>query len=379
VIERSSDRTRVIALVTDAIAPYHRGGKEQRYQALAPRLARDAEVHVYTMNWWRGPRVRRDGDVVYHAIAPLVPLYAGERRSIREALVFAVCCLRLLFARFDVIEADHMPYVQLLPLKLVSLMRRRRLVVTWHECWGRAYWDEYLGPLGRIGWLCEMLSTRLPDAIIAASPQTAERLRELAGDRPIIVAPNGVDRAAIDAAAPAEDGSDIVVVGRLLSHKRVDLLLDAVARLRERGLELAVEVVGSGPEGKALRAQRDRLRLGAHVRFLDQVHGQTALYGRLKAAQVAVFPSEREGFGIAVLEALACGTPVVTTSAPDNLARHLVTESGGGVVCAPEAGAIADAIEQLLDSASAGSGVDEGWLADYEWDAVARRVAGALS
>jgi hypothetical protein len=48
-------------------------------------------------------------------------------------------------------------------------------------------------------------------------------------------------------------------------------------------------------------------------------------------------------------------------------------------VCAPEAGAIADAIEQLLDSASAGSGVDEGWLADYEWDAVARRVAGALS
>jgi glycosyltransferase involved in cell wall biosynthesis len=80
-----------------------------------------------------------------------------------------------------------------------------------------------------------------------------------------------------------------------------------------------------------------------------------------------------------VLEALACGTPVVTTSAPDNLARHLVTESGGGVVCAPEAGAIASAIEQLLDSASAGSGVDEGWLADYEWDAVARRVAGALS
>jgi glycosyltransferase involved in cell wall biosynthesis len=370
---------RVIALVTDAIAPYHRGGKEQRTQALAPRLARDAEVHVYTMNWWQGPPVRHDGDVVYHAIAPLVPLYAGERRSIREALVFAACCLRLITARFDVIEADHMPYVQLLPLKLIALLRRRRLVVTWHECWGRAYWDEYLGPLGRIGWLCESLSARLPDAIIAASPQTALRLRELAGDRPIITAPNGVDRAAIDAAPPADDGSDIVVVGRLLSHKRVDLLLDAVAALRDRGTVLTVEVVGSGPEGESLRRQCDRLRLGDAVRFLDAVHGQAALYGRLKAARIAVFPSEREGFGIAVLEALACGTPVVTTWAPDNLARHLVTESHGGVVCAPDVEALADAIQLMLARARVDGAIDERWLAAYEWDAIAERVAGALA
>jgi glycosyltransferase involved in cell wall biosynthesis len=369
----------VIALVTDAIAPYHRGGKEQRTQALAPRLARDAQVHVYTMKWWQGPSVRHEEGVVYHAIAPLIPLYTGERRSIREALVFAACCLRLITARFDVIEADHMPYLQLVPLKLIALLRRRRLVVTWHECWGRAYWDEYLGPLGRIGWLCESLSTRLPDAIIAASPQTALRLRELAGDRPIITAPNGVDRVAIDAAAPAGDGSDIIVVGRLLSHKRVDLLLDAVAQLRDRGTGRTREVVGSGPEGDSLRRRCDRLQLGDAVRFLDAVHGQAALYGRMKAARVAVFPSEREGFGIAVLEALACATPVVTTSAPDNLARHLVTESGGGVVCAPEVGALADAIQRMLDRSREAPAVDGQWLAAYEWDAIAERVAGALA
>ena len=369
----------MIALVTDAIAPYHRGGKEQRYQALAPRLARDAEVHVYTMNWWQGPSVRRDGDVSYHAIAPLLPLYAGERRSVREALVFAACCVRLITARFDVIEADHMPYLHLLPLKLITLLRRRRLVVTWHECWGRAYWEDYLGPLGRIGWLCESLSARLPDVIIAASPQTARRLRELAGERPIITAPNGVDRAAIDAAPPAGDGSDIIVVGRLLSHKRVDLLLDAVAQLRDRGVVLSVEVVGSGPARESLRRRCDRLRLDDAVRFLDAVHGQSALYGRLKAARVAVFPSEREGFGIAVLEALACGTPVVTTSAPDNLARYLVTESHGGVVCAPDVGALADAIQQTIAGARVRPVVDERWLAAYDWDAIAECVAEALA
>ncbi len=108
-----AERRRRIALVTDAIAPYHRGGKEQRYRELVARLAHDADVHVYTMKWWDGPRVRREGAVTYHAISPRLPLYSGSRRSIRQAVVFALCCLRLLFARFDVLEADHMPYIQL--------------------------------------------------------------------------------------------------------------------------------------------------------------------------------------------------------------------------------------------------------------------------
>ncbi|MGH2907765.1 MAG: glycosyltransferase family 4 protein, partial [Solirubrobacteraceae bacterium] len=209
-----AERRRRIALVTDAIGPFHRGGKELRYLELAPRLARDADVEVHTMRWWPGRRVRRDRGVTYRAICPLVPLYRGHRRSIRQALTFAVCCLRLLAARFDVIEADHMPYLQLLPLKLVALLRRRRLVVTWHECWGPDYWRDYLGRAGRIGWWCESAALRLPDAIIAASPQTGERLRGLVSDRvPVVVAPNGIDRARIDRVAATGGGPDIVTVG----------------------------------------------------------------------------------------------------------------------------------------------------------------------
>ena len=173
------DRRRRIALVTDAIGPYHHGGKEQRYLQLAPRLAAKADVHVYTMKWWQGPRVRRHDGVTYHAISPRIALYAGTRRSIVEAVVFALCCLRLVTARFDVLEADHMPYIPLFTLKLVAVVRRRRLVVTWHECWGPNYWRTYLGLAGRFGWMLESLAMRLPDTIIAASPQTGARLQEM--------------------------------------------------------------------------------------------------------------------------------------------------------------------------------------------------------
>ena len=59
----SDYRRPVIAMVTDAIYPYHRGGKEVRYHELARRLAQRAEVHVYTMHWWPGPGERTEGGV----------------------------------------------------------------------------------------------------------------------------------------------------------------------------------------------------------------------------------------------------------------------------------------------------------------------------
>ena len=374
------ERRKVIALVTDAIGPYHRGGKEQRYLELAHRLAARADVHVYTMNWWRGGGVRHDRGVTYHAISPLLPLYSGPRRSIRQAVVFAVCCLRLLFARFDVIEADHMPYMQLVPLRLVATLRRRRLVVTWHEYWGRDYWRDYLGPAGAIGWLLESLAIRLPDAIIAASPQTADRLRELTRTRvPVVVAPNGIDLAAITEIASEPEGVDVVTVGRLLPHKRVDLLLRALALLRERGRPLRTLIIGSGPQMDALRLLVSELGIGDLVAFRPDVASQEVLYAVIKAAKVAVFPSEREGFGIAVLEALACGVPVIATSAPDNLARHLVTRSGRvGLVCEPTATALADAIAEVLERPSGDEGALD-WLREYDWDAISDSVAAVLS
>jgi glycosyltransferase involved in cell wall biosynthesis len=375
-----AERRQVIALVTDAIAPYNRGGKEQRTQQLAPRLAARADVHVYTMNWWQGPPTRRDGEVTYHAVCPYVPLYSGRRRSIRQALTFAVFCLRLLFVRFDVLEADSMPYIQLLPLKFVTVVRRRRLFVTWHECWGPDYWRAYLGRAGVFGWFFESLALRIADGVIAASPQTGERLVALNRSRvPVIIAPNGIDVSRIDEIEASADGADLVTVGRLLPHKRIDLLVEAVAILKARGRPLMTEVVGVGPELEPLKALAARRGVSDLVQFREDVREQDDLYRLIKSARVGVFPSEREGFGIAVLEALACGISVVATSAPDNLARFLVERSANGIVCEPSAGSIADAIAKILDEPGPSDQDDSDWIRDYDWDAISKTVAEALA
>jgi glycosyltransferase involved in cell wall biosynthesis len=373
----------VVLLVTDAIYPYFRGGKELRYHEIARRLACRADVHVCTMQWWAGPRTRIDGRTTFHAISRMRPMYSGERRSFREALLFALGCLRLLWVRFDLLEADQFPYFHIFALRLVTWLKRKRLTVTWHEVWGRSYWREYLGIAGSAAWLIEWLAMRVPDHIIAASPQTAARLRDIVGDRvSISVVPNGIDLDGIRNSYPDAAQIDLVAVGRLLPHKNIDMLLDTVALLHAGGLPVTCRVIGDGPQRAALHEQAKQLGIECAVDFRHDVWEQKDVYSLMKAAKVAVFPTAREGFGIAVLEAIACGIPVVTTSAPDNLAQHLVARSASGVVCDASAVAIAATVRCLLE----GSGGrrsneladDEVWLTEHSWETAADHVADAL-
>jgi glycosyltransferase involved in cell wall biosynthesis len=375
----------VVALVTDAVYPYFRGGKEFRYHELSTRLGRRADVHIFTMKWWDGPTALREGNVTFHATSRLYAMYAGSRRSFREAIFFAFGCLRLLFFRFDVLEADQFPNFHIFTLRLVAWVKRKPLTVTWHEVWGRDYWRLYLGSrMARFAWFIEWLSMRTPDHLIAASDQTAERLRDILGPKASIsVVPNGIDLDGIRNSYPDDSKVDVVTVGRLLPHKSVSVLLDSVALLHASGLPVTCRVIGDGPEREHLHAQAQRLGIASFVDFRHDVWEQKEVYALMKAAQVAVFPTTREGFGIAVLEAIACGLPVVTTSAPDNLAQYLVKQSSSGVVCGPAADAIADALRPLLarregDLPAGPSASQEPWLAAHGWDAAADRVATAL-
>jgi len=376
------DRRPVVALVTDAIYPFHYGGKENRYDGLLSRLCVHAELHVYTMNWWHGARTRQDETATFHAVCGLHPMYVNGRRSMRQAAFFALGCLRLMVGRFDVIEADHMPYLQILALRLVATVRRKRLVVTWHEFWGKEYWEQYLGRFGRIAWLMEWLAMRLPDHIIAASVQTADRLRAAtAGRLQVTVAPNGIDLDTIRGALPTGKPVDIVTVGRLISHKRIDMLFEAMAMLDAAGEPVSCRIIGDGPERAVLHEHAERLGLGHAVEFRHDIHEPKELYGQMKSARVSAFPSAREGFGIAVLEAIACGLPVVTTSAPDNLAQHLVASSKRGLICQPSAESLAAALRQALADTSTDPRQEQSgdpWLEDFGWDAASEVVAGVL-
>jgi glycosyltransferase involved in cell wall biosynthesis len=375
-----TDRPRLrVAIVSDAIYPYHRGGKELRYHEVIRRISDRIDVDVYTMRWWGEGEAQELDGARLHAISRLLPLYVNERRSLGQALRFGLACFRMLRYDFDVLEADHIPFFQVLVLRLVTAVKRKPLVVTWHEVWGLAYWRKYLGLLGWAAWLVEELAMRAPQHIIAASPQTAERLRKSVGaTRSISVIPNGIDLDEVASAYPDPAGTDVAVVGRLISHKRVGMLLEAIAKLRAEGLLLTCRVIGNGPERLELRKAAERLGIEDLVEFRHDVAEQKDVYSLLKAARVCAFPTAREGFGIAVLEALACGVPVITTSSPDNLAQYLVARSARGVVCEPTVDALANSLRSMLGGQAAAPVPQEEWLSEYSWDAAVAKIVQIL-
>ena len=146
----------------------------------------------------------------------------------------------------------------------------------------------------------------------------------------------------------------------------------------------AVAMVGQGPELSHLRRQADVLGVGDLIDFRDDVTHQSWVCALLKSADLFVLPPVREGFGIAVLEALACGLPVITTSAPDNHAQVLVRRTGRGLVCAPTSAALAAAVRAWVEGTCAQEGPAPSEheilqiIRQYDWENVVDVMASAL-
>jgi glycosyltransferase involved in cell wall biosynthesis len=371
-------RAQRMAFVSDVVYPFHIGGKETRLYEISRRLAREGrEVHIYTMNWWGGEKTIRLDGVWLHAISKLRPIYKGHRRSTKEALLFGLATLRLLTKPFDSLDVDSMPLFPLFSARLVCALRRKRMLASWHEVWGRAYWREYMGVLGILGHATESWAFRMPHEIISNSEHTTERLRKAVPGLRIRTVPLGVDFEGICLVPAAPTQSDVIFAGRLLINKNVDFLLRALALIREELPGIRCIIVGQGPERVSLEELARSLSLSANVTFLDFLPNHDDLFGLMKSSKVFVLPSEREGFGVGILEANACGLPAVTVRHPSNAAQHLIVHGENGFVTDLKAESLAAAILKCLDSPDSLHPEDtvKARFIDSDWSSVTRRIA----
>jgi glycosyltransferase involved in cell wall biosynthesis len=319
-----------IAFIYDVIYPYVKGGVEKRVWELAVRLScRGHEVHLFGMKFWQGEDILIREGVILHGVCPAQKLYDGGRRTIWQAFYFSIhLILPLLKENFDIIDCQQFPYFSCFSAKLISILKKIPLVITWHEIWGD-YWYEYIGWKGFAGKTTERLVARLTSENIAVSKTTAKNLSNLGIPFEIKIIPNGVDIKNIKTISPACEPSDILFVGRLIREKHVDLLIQAFNTLLSEHPDYLLMIIGDGPEKNTVSALIKKLHLEDRIHFIgfQECHDEILAY--MKSSKICVLPSTREGFGITALEALACGLPVVTVDHPANAIRDLITDSNG--------------------------------------------------
>ncbi|MFZ1636505.1 MAG: glycosyltransferase family 4 protein [Candidatus Microthrix parvicella] len=233
-------------------------------------------------------------------------------------------------------------------------------------------WNMALGDtLGRVGRLLEErlappLYRRVPVVTLSQSSE-AELIDELGFDRARV----GVVEPGIDARySPGGSRSDtplVVAVGRLAPVKRFPMLIRAAARARERIGDLQLVIVGEGYTRPDVVATIDEV--GGHdwVRLAGHV-SDDELIGLYRSAWCVASASEREGWGMTLTEAAACGTPAVVT----NIAGHsdATRDELSGLLCDGEEG-LTDGLVRLLGDATLRARLQAGALdraAELTWE-----------
>jgi glycosyltransferase involved in cell wall biosynthesis len=189
------------------------------------------------------------------------------------------------------------------------------------------------------------------DALVAVSNGLRSHAEQITPDIPIQVISNAIDLSQFTPPRQRETEGPVrlLYVGRFTVAKNVETLIDAVALLAEREVgDFELELVGEGAQRPVLERQVAERGLARRVHFSDWVpRDRIADYYR--RADIFVTATTWEGMPNTVLEAMACGLPIVGTQAPG--LQELVEESVNGyLVPIKDAAALADALALLIDN-----------------------------
>ncbi|MBU6377866.1 MAG: glycosyltransferase [Gammaproteobacteria bacterium] len=192
-------------------------------------------------------------------------------------------------------------------------------------------------------------------AVISPSRQMAEALRAYGVRTPIEVLPTGLPAGCFAAGNGARfreqqgiaaDRPMVLFVGRVAHEKNIDFLLHMLPRLREQVSDVLLVIAGEGPASAHVRKLTAELGLGANVHFVGYLDRASSLLDCYRAADAFVFASRTETQGLVLLEAMAQGTPVVSTAVMGT--ADVLAGVRGGVVAPEDTAGFAAAVASVL-------------------------------
>lgn len=261
-------------------------------------------------------------------------------------------------ADYDVIHI-HTPFVA--HYMGLHLARRLRLpVVETYHTFFQEYLYNYIPwlPRGGLRFAARHFSRaqcNAVDAVIAPSSAMAGALRGYGVKRRVEVIPTGIrlqDFSLGDGAAMrqklglAPDRPVLVHIGRIAHEKNVDFLIESLARIRQSVEDVVLLIAGDGPAMGHVKRRVASLGLDDHVIFLGYLARDGELQSCFRAGDAFIFSSVTETQGLVLLEAMACGVPVVALAEMGT--RDVLAEGAGALVAENDVADLAAATVRLL-------------------------------
>jgi len=345
------------------------GGAEIHVARVFGRLAAQGfEVFQLAAGFPGAPEREQVAGIEVHRLGPLPRYYARVGPIARQ---------ETRSGRYDVLVEclNKIPFY-------APLYAAVPVVALCHHLFGEVAFRQRPWPVAAAVWLAERPISRIyrhiPFVAISESSRDDLIRRGVDGSR-VRVIHCGIDPPAAPGEPMAGRAERVVYVGRLEPYKNVDVLLRAMARLAERLPAAEILVVGEGAARRELEALAERLGLAERTTFTGFVSDRER-DALLASARVCVFPSDKEGWGLTVIEANGVGTPVVASDVPGlrDSVRHGET---GFLVACRDVTAFAEHVGRLVaDPALAErmSSAALAWARRFDWDAAATAMAEVL-
>ncbi len=259
------------------------------------------------------------------------------------------------------------------------LYSKAPVVLVTHHLFGATAFAQAAFPVAAAVFLAERLIPHVYRGrpFIAVSPSTRDDLiaRGIPAES-ISVIPNGLNHDLYYAGgrSPAECPT-ILVLGRVEFYKRIDLVLHALVRVHRALPSARVLVVGDGRARERLEKLSERLGLEPYVRFTGFVPDREKVE-LIRSAHVVANTSEKEGWGLTVLEANACGVPAVASDVPGlrDAVRH---EETGLLVPHGDVERLAEALLRVLQDYALRDRLSRAavaWAQSFSWESAARQT-----
>ena len=353
-----------IAIVTERIYPFYTGGSEKAMYDYAFSLSINYSVTVFTAMDKNSPVAEKE-NLKFISVFPKVNSSNKKgNHSIMWIFLFSMNLVRhrKKINNFDLVILDSIHYFY--PKIFLKYLRKNnhKVATVFYEAWyeyRKTKGFPKLISLG-LGILIERL-IKYSSAIVSISDPTSGSLKKNYGveEDKIFTVPLSIDIESISSRfplKPLEDRQyDFVFVGRFAEIKRIDDLISAISIIKSHKENVKGAIIGDGPLKERIREQIDRLGLNENIMLIGFTE-EDRKYEILNDSRIFVLPSEREGFSLSTLEAMALGcVPIVSKPHYDEVfgVSHFVKDRFNGLYYdVGETEQLAMRIDELLEDSA---------------------------
>ncbi|MHA1650491.1 MAG: glycosyltransferase family 4 protein [Candidatus Helarchaeota archaeon] len=326
-----------IGLLVSGFPPTTIGGAEIAAKNIAEYISkRNFEVHIITRNMTiklNGKKYSLKKLEYYNGY--VIHRFPCSKSSILRFITHVLFSLKLLFQ----IKPDIIHSQQITPNGLVAIIGGkilRKKTVVWAQ--GSEVYDSSLLYLKSIA---QFIITNA-HIVLSVSKDMTNRMKRIWPNISIFTLQNGIDLNKYFHNPLSKSSINLIYVGRLIKIKKVADALKALSHFKNNHPPITLTIIGTGPQEDPMKRLCHSLGLKGQVQFLGSIH-PAKIPNYLANADIFVFPSLRESFGLAILEAMASELPILasrTTAIPE-----LVHDGENGLLHSP--GNISELVKNL--------------------------------